>query len=368
MCSSFNYLIIYWEGIPFGQWTSDFYTAILWITFIKRTPLRYCMSEQYDTVIIGARSAGMAAAIYAARFGLKVLVIGKVVGGLLNESHNVENYPGFKSIPGLDLMMQFKEHCDNLNIPFKEEWVSEVKALNYDDPKNTRYEITSKDEDEQEHSYLARTVIFTMGTKHKKLGAKGEDHLSGKGVSYCATCDAAFYKNMPVAIVGGGDSAAQAGELVAQFAGHVYMIVRRDHMRAEPINIKRLTQNKKITILYNTEILEVLGEKQVTGLRLSKPHDGSDVLKVEGMFVEIGHLIQSDLAAKLGVTLDSHNQIIIDGESQTNIRGVYAAGDVGNRKYKQALTGAAEGAVAAFSAYALIKKFDSDEDVEISYG
>ena len=215
---------------------------------------------------------------------------------------------------------------------------------------------------------MGRTVIFTMGAKHRHLGAKNEDNFAGKGVSYCATCDAAFFKKVPVAVVGGGDSAAQAGDLLAQFASPVYMIVRKDHMRAEPINLKRLEQNPKVTILYNTNVVEVLGEKGVTGLKLSKPFENSDVLKVEGMFVEIGQDIQSELAVKLGVKTNDRGEIIIDGESQTNLRGVYAAGDVGNRRYKQALTGAAEGAVAAFSAYALLKKIDSGETVDISYG
>jgi thioredoxin reductase (NADPH) len=323
--------------------------------------------DKWDVIIIGAGSAGMAAAIYAARFNLKTLVIGKVVGGLLNESHNVENYPGYKSIPGLDLMMNFKAHCDNLQVPFKEEWAVDAKAHNLDKPRETYFEIITENDEGVRTTYFGRTVILTMGTKHKKLGAKNEDALAGKGVSYCATCDAAFYRNIPVCIIGGGDSAAQAGELVAEFASHVYMIVRADHMRAEPINLKRLQENPKVTILYNTEVKEVLGEKEVEGVVLSKPFSGKEILPVQGMFVEIGHDIQSEIAVKLGVKVNDHKEIIINSESETNIRGVYAAGDVGNRKYKQALTGASEGAIAAFGAYALLKKIDSGETAEITY-
>src|SRR3989338_7213194 len=130
------------------------------------------MADLYDTIIIGAGSAGMSAAIYASRFGMKTLMIGKVVGGLLNLSHNVENYPGYKSIPGLDLMMKFKEHCDNLQIPFKEEWVHDIKVHEYDDQKNTRFEVFTEDGDGNKHSYLGRTIVFTMGTKPKQLNAK----------------------------------------------------------------------------------------------------------------------------------------------------------------------------------------------------
>jgi thioredoxin reductase (NADPH) len=138
-------------------------------------------------------------------------------------------------------------------------------------------------------------------------------------------------------------------------------------MRAEPINLKRLEESEKVTILYNTQVQEVLGETGVTGVRLSKPYNGNEILSLEGVFIEIGHDVQSQLAAKIGVKLNEHGEIIINGESETNVRGVYAAGDVGNRKYKQALTGAAEGAVAAFSAYALLKKIDSGEIADISY-
>ncbi len=316
---------------------------------------------EYDTIVIGAGSAGMSAAIYMKRFNMNVLVIGKVVGGLLNESHNVENYPGFASIPGFDLMMKFKEHCDHLEIPFKEEWVTDVKKLS-----EHLYELTTENDMGETNSYKAKTLILTMGTKHKKLGALNEDALSGRGVSYCATCDAAFYKNQTVAIVGGGDSAAQAGELVAGHASKIYMVVRGDRMKAEPINIKRLENNKKITILYNTNVLEVLGDKEVTGIKLTNPYNGSDVLPVNGMFVEIGHDIQSEIAVKLGVAVNDHKEIIIDGHSKTNVEGIYAAGDVANRTYKQAITGAAEGVIAAFSAYTLLKSL-LGESSDISY-
>ncbi len=316
---------------------------------------------EYDTIVIGAGSAGMSAAIYMKRFNMNVLVIGKVVGGLLNESHNVENYPGFASIPGFDLMMKFKEHCDHLEIPFKEEWVTDVKKLS-----EHLYELSTENDMGETNSYKAKTLILTMGTKHKKLGALNEDALSGRGVSYCATCDAAFYKNQTVAIVGGGDSAAQAGELVAQHASKIYMVVRGDRMKAEPINIKRLENNKKITMLYNNSVLEVLGDKEVTGIKLTNPYNGSDILPVNGMFVEIGHDIQSELAVKLGVAVNDHKEIIIDGHSKTNVEGIYAAGDVANRTYKQAITGAAEGVIAAFSAYTLLKSL-LGESSDISY-
>jgi thioredoxin reductase (NADPH) len=212
--------------------------------------------EVWDTLIVGAGSAGMSAAIYAARFNLKTLMIGTVVGGLLNESHCVENYPGFKSIPGLDLMMNFKEHVDSLNIPLREEWVKEVTKC--DDTYPNCYRVAT-DKNGEKAEYITKTIVFATGATHKHLGVKGEDEYAGKGVSYCATCDAAFYRNVPVAIVGGGDSAALAANLIREFASHVYVIVRKDCMRAEPINRERIEKNEKVTILYETEVEEILG-------------------------------------------------------------------------------------------------------------
>lgn len=323
--------------------------------------------ERWDVIIIGAGSAGMASAIYSARFNLKTLVLGTEVGGLLNESHNVENYPGFKSIPGLDLMMQFKDHCDNLKIPFKHEWVKDLAIQNPENLKERTFTVTTDDGNGGSNQYIGRTLVIATGAKHKHLGAKGEDALSGKGVSYCATCDAAFFRNIPVAVIGGGDSAALAGTLLKEFASHVYIIVRGNTMRAEPINKKRLEESEKITIIYNTEVPEILGESEVTGIRLSAPFNGTDVLPVQGVFVEIGQIINSGLAEKIDVARNERGEIIIDQNSETNIKGVYAAGDVGNRAYKQALTGASEGAIAAFGAYAFLQKLDGGDDPDVGY-
>lgn len=311
----------------------------------------------YDVIIIGAGSAGMPAAIYAQRFGMKTLLIGKIVGGMLNDSHNVENYPGFPSIPGFDLMMKFKEHVDSLNIQFKEE---EATGANRNED-GTISVTTNKS------SYNTRAVIITTGSKHRHVGIPGEEELSGKGVSYCATCDAAFFKDVPVAIVGGGDAAAQAANLLSQHSSHVYVLVRRDVMRAEPINREKLEKNPKVDILYETKPTEVLGDSQVTGVKLTKEFNGSDTLPIEGFFVEIGADALSDLAFQLGAKINEQKEIIIDSESRTSAPMVYAAGDCGNRKFKQAITGAAEGVIAAFSAFEDIQKKNTGKTVEISY-
>ncbi len=308
---------------------------------------------EYEVIIIGAGSAGLSAGIYAQRFGLKTLVIGKVVGGLLNDSHKVENYPGFTAIPGFDLMMKFKEHSDSLDIPVHEEWVVSAEKK-----ENKFFIKTDKAE------YVGKTLIITTGTKHRHLGLEYEEELAGKGVSYCATCDAAFTKGQDVIIVGGGDSAAQAGALVAQHANKVYLAIRGDKMKAEPINIKRLEDNEKVSLLYNTQVAELLYDNAgLTGVKLSN----GDELTLQSLFVEIGADVQSELAIQLGAEVNDMKEIIIDDESKTNIEGLYAAGDCGNRKFKQAITGAAEGVVAAFSAYDYIQRKETGESVEIQY-
>lgn len=311
--------------------------------------------EHYDVIILGAGSAGMPAAIYTQRFGLKTLLIGKVVGGTLNDSHKVENYPGFTAIPGYDLMMRFKEHVDSLNIPLKEE---EVTAITKE--KDGSFTLTTEN-----GSYKSRAVIFATGSQHRKLGIPGEERLAGKGVSYCATCDAAFFKNADVAVVGGGDAAAQAAELLAQFATEVYVLVRRDVMRAEPINRARLEQNPKIKIIYVCSPVEVLGDDQVTGVRINR-NGKEEVLHVQGFFVEAGADVRSELAERLGVQLNDRKEIVIDAESRTNVQRSYAAGDCASKKFKQAITGAAEGVIAAFSAYEDLKKA-AGENAEIAY-
>ncbi len=309
------------------------------------------MTDSYDLIVIGAASAGLPAAIYAKRFGLNTLVIGAEPGGLLNESSNVENWPGDKGVPGRELMVRFKEHVESLGVEVKTEWVKDAK-------KDGEFFVLTTDKGE----YTAKALVLTMGSKHRHLGVPGEEELSSRGVSYCPTCDAAFFKDAPVAVIGGGDGAASAANLLAEHASHVYILVRKDHMRAEPINQKKMTDNPKIDILYETQALEFVGDKALEGIKLSKPYDGKDVLPVEGAFIMIGADPQVQLAEQLGVKLDERKEMIIDEESRTSVPFIYAAGDAANKKHKQTITGAAEGVKAAFSAYEDIRKAETGED------
>ena len=298
--------------------------------------------EEYDFIILGAGSAGLPAAVYAARFRLKTLVLGEVVGGTIINTHIVENWPGVVSATGWDLMETLKKHVDANNVPVLDEKVLSVERKG---PLNFIVKTSDK-------SFKAKTVLFATGTERKKLNVPGEKEFENKGVSYCAVCDGALFKNKEVAVIGGSDSAAKEALFLAEHASKVYIIHRGDKIRPEPINGERVKNNKKIELMLKKNVKEIFGDKMVKGVKFV---EGGE-LKVEGVFVEIGANPNSGLAAKLGVKLNEKNEIIIDHESKTNIEGIFAAGDVADRHFKQAITGAAEGVIAAFSAYECINK------------
>ena len=294
--------------------------------------------KSYDLVIIGAGSAGLPAAVYAARFRMHTLVIGELVGGTITTTHVVENWPGIISITGWDLMDELKRHVDVNNVPVLEDRVVEVK-------KRGELDFLLKTLGGKE--IAAKSVLFATGTTRKKLGIPSEKQFESHGVSYCAVCDGVLFKNKTVAVIGGSDSAAKEALFLAEHASKVYIIHRGDKIRPEPINGERVAQNKKIELMLNRNVLEIYGDKNVKGVKFK---EGGD-LRLDGVFIEIGATPNSEIAKKLGVALNEKNEIIIDVESRTNVGGVYAAGDVANRHFKQAITGAAEGVVAAFSAY-----------------
>ena len=297
--------------------------------------------DKYDLIIIGAGSAGLPAAVYAARFRLKTIVIGDLIGGTITKTHVVENWPGIVEISGLDLASKLEEHVRANDVEILPEKVIDVtKSSN-----GFSVKTNSKE-------FFAKTVLFATGTTRKKLGVPGEKEFENKGVSYCAVCDAALFRNKVVAVVGGSDSAAKEALLLAEYAKKVYLIHRRDKIRPEPINGERVKNNPKIELLLNRNVVEVFGEKLVNGVRFK---EGGELL-LDGVFIEIGAIPNSGLAEKLGVKITAGKEIIIDKDSMTNVPGVYAAGDIADRHFKQAITGAAEGVIAAFSAYEYINK------------
>jgi len=304
----------------------------------------------YDLIIVGAGGVGLAAGMYSARLGLKTLILGNAhgselpIGGVITTTHLVENYPGFISLSGTELAKKLEEHARQYElVEIKEQYVEEVKKS-----KNLFSVKTKKEE------YISKTILFATGTKWKKLPkeVKGSIEFENKGVSYCALCDGPLFKNKIVAVVGGSDSAVKDALVLSEHASKVYIIYRGEEIHPEPINLKRVQANKKIEIINNSNIKEVKGDKLVSSIILDKKYKNSNELKVNGIFVAIGHTILSDLAKKLGIKTNNAGEIIINHKnSETSMEGVYAAGDVTDKSFKQLITGVSEGVTAAHSAY-----------------
>jgi thioredoxin-disulfide reductase len=308
------------------------------------------MSETYDTIIIGGGVAGFSAAMYCGRLKMKTLVISAIRGGTIILTNEIANWPGIKMTDGISLAKSIEEHA----LEYPEVSVVDDKVTDVE--KSTHGFKVKTDEGK---TFEAKTLIFATGTEWKKLNVPGEKELTGKGVHYCALCDGYFYKNKEIAVVGGADSAAKEAILLTQWAKKVYMIYRGDKIRPEPVNLSRVEQKVKegkMEIINNTNILDMKGDGKLTHVILDKEYKGSKEFKIDGVFVEIGHIPNSQLAAKLGCNLDRKGDIVINRSAETNIPGVFAAGDVVDTKFKQAITGAAEGVLAAYAAYEWAKK------------
>src|SRR3989344_1365326 len=308
------------------------------------------MKNNCDFLIIGAGGTGLAAAMYAARLGMKTLVLGSThgtelpVGGVITTTNIVENYPGFIKLTGHELAKKLEDHARSYDlVEIKNEKVSEIK-------KQKRGFIVKTNKSE----YETKTILFATGTKWKELpeSVKGSKEFMNRGVHYCALCDGPLYKNKIVAVVGGSDSAAKDALLLSEHAKKVYIIYRGKEIHPEPINLERIKRNKKIEVINNTNLTEIKGDKVVQSVVLDKKHKNSNELKVDGVFVAIGHEILSDLAKPLGVKLNEKEEIIIDHKyCSTNVPGVFAAGDVANNQLKQVIIAVAQGCTAAHSAY-----------------
>jgi len=312
------------------------------------------MTEKYDFIVLGGGGTGLAAAMYAARLDMKTLVLGHShgtelpIGGVITTTHIVENYPGFIKLSGHELAKKLEEHARAYPlVTIKDEKAIEIKKT------KDGFSVKTK-----KAEYLGKTILFATGTKWKKLeGVKGSEEFANKGVSYCALCDGPLFRNKTIAVVGGSDSAAKDALLLAEYGKKVYIIYRGEEIHPEPINFDRIKKNKKIEIINNANIKEIKGKEFVESVVLDKPYKGSKELKLDGVFVAIGHIALSELANPLGVKLNQKGEIIINhATSETNVPGIYAAGDVTDQPFKQLITGVADGCVAAYSAYQHIKK------------
>ena len=301
------------------------------------------LEKTYDLIVLGGGPTAIGCAIYAARFALDVLVIGKIFGGLIATTHLVENYPGITSTSGQGLMDMFKEHMNSLSIPYI---TDEIRSIENVDDHFILHSFFQK--------FKAKSVVIATGSERKKLGIPGEADFAGRGVSYCATCDGPFYKDKTVCVVGGSDSAAKEALFLSQNVKKVYIIYRGEEIRAEPINKKRVEENHKIEIIYKTNIVEIKGDNTVKSVIF----DNGTEFEVDGVFIEVGSIPNSDLAKRIGVKTNKKDEIIINRKSETNIPGIFAAGDVADAPFKQAITGVAEGVVAAYSAFDYVKEMN----------
>ncbi|SIL94870.1 Thioredoxin reductase (TrxB) [Mycobacteroides abscessus subsp. abscessus] len=309
---------------------------------MSQAPSTGTESDVHELIIIGSGPAGYTAAVYAARAQLKPIVFeGTQFGGALMTTTEVENYPGFREgIMGPDLMDQMREQAIRFGADLRTEDVDEVSLRG---PVKT---VTVGDE-----VYRARAVILAMGAAPRYLGVPGEDTLLGRGVSSCATCDGFFFKDQDIAVIGGGDSAMEEATFLTRFARSVTLIHRRDEFRASKIMLERAYADPKITVLTNTKIVGVEGTDSVTGLKLENTVTGqASELPVTGMFVAVGHDPRSELVKDV-VDLDPDGYVLVrDRSTYTSVEGVFAAGDLVDRTYRQAVTAAGSGCAAAIDA------------------
>ncbi|PLX74023.1 MAG: thioredoxin-disulfide reductase [Desulfuromonas sp.] len=301
------------------------------------------MSETiYDVIIIGGGPAGLTAGLYTSRAKLKTLLLERMImGGQVMTTTKVENYPGFPGgIDGPELMMKFQEHCQEFGL---EVVTGEAEGL----VDNGDYKSLTVDGKE----IKTRSVIITTGAEPSKLGIDGEASLVGRGVSYCATCDGAFFRDVEVAIIGGGDTAAEEALFLTRFASKVYLIHRRDELRATKILQDRIASNEKIEVLWDTVVEKANGDNSgLTSVTLKNLKSGeSSELPLAGMFIAIGVTPKAHFLAEI-LELDADGYILTDAECRTSMPGVFAAGDVRKKILKQIATAVGDGAVAAIMA------------------
>lgn len=298
----------------------------------------------HELVIVGSGPAGYTAGVYAARAQLDpVLYEGSVTaGGALMNTTEVENFPGFKDgIMGPDLMDQMRKQASRFGAQLVTDDITEMKL-------DSDVKVLV---DGSGNTIKARAVILAMGSAYKEIGLKNEKRLSGRGVSWCATCDGFFFKEQVIAVVGGGDSAMEEANFLTKFAKKVVLIHRRDQLRASKIMIERAKANPKIEFLLNTEVIDVLGEDKVTGLKLKNTVTGQESDgDFTGLFVAIGHLPRSELVVGQVKTNAEGYVLVESGSTKTNLSGVFASGDLVDFTYRQAITAAGSGCEAALDA------------------
>lgn len=301
----------------------------------------------YDVIVIGAGPAGMTAALYAARSNLSVLMIERgAPGGQMNNTADIENYPGFASVKGPELSLKMFENVEKFGVHNTYGIVLNVK--NHADYK----EVICEDQ-----SYRGKTVIIATGCSHRKLGVKGEEAYAGRGVSYCAVCDGAFFKNKRLVVIGGGDSAVEEADYLTQFASEVLIIHRRDALRAQQIIQDRAFANEKISFIWDTVVEEISGtDMLVTGVKIKNLKTNvQEEIQADGVFIYVGLDPLTEAFSELGIT-NAEGWIETDQEMRTTIPGIYAIGDVREKTLRQITTAVGEGGIAGQQVYHYLKE------------
>lgn len=312
------------------------------------------MTKSYDVVVIGAGPGGMTAALYASRANLSVAMIDRgIYGGQMNNTAEIENYPGFKSVMGPDLAQQMYDGSINFGAEYVYGAVEEIV-----DNGDTKTIKTDSEEIE------AKVVVIATGSEYKKLGIPGEKEYGGKGVSYCAVCDGAFFRNKDVVVVGGGDSAIEEGSYLSGIVNNVKVIHRRDTLRAQKIIQDRAFKNDKMDFVWNTNVIEVLGDgNKVTGVKVKNNETNEEsVVETSGVFIYVGLLPMTEPFKNLNIT-DESGWIVTNDQMETSVPGIYAIGDVRQKDLRQITTAVGEGGIAGQQAFKYIEALSSKAPV-----
>lgn len=306
--------------------------------------------KKYDVIIIGGACAGLSAGLYAGRRALKTLILTKDIGGQVAITTEIENYPGAGKIAGSQLMLKFKEQAEGAGAEIILEAATKIEK------KGQEFIVSTVKE-----KFAALSVILAFGLAHRQLNVPGEKELTGFGVAYCATCDGPLFRGKTVAVVGGGNSAFDAADYLGELCEKVYLLVRSDKFRADQVLIDSVKARKNIEIITNVQIQEIVGDKRVEKVILNS---GNEIV-LQGVFIEVGYEPQTKFLGEL-VKLDERGQIIVDMEAKTSEPGIFAAGDVTNIIFKQAVISAGEGAKAALSAARYVQGVKGGHEVRAS--
>lgn len=294
----------------------------------------------HDLIIIGAGPAGLSASVYASRYGIKHVILGEVPGGLLTQTFDVGNWLGTEAIGGQTFADNAERHAKSYGVEMLPLTVEKITK------QGKMFEVSASGK-----TFQTKTVLIATGTKHRHLGVPGEQEFSGKGVSFCPTCDGFFFKGKRVAVVGGGDSATEAGVYLADLCSEVFVIVREQSMIAEKFWQNLLFSKKNVRVIFGTNVKEIRGTGKMESLLLDTPFMGSETLLADGLFVEIGLAPNTKLLADIGAKLDAHGYAETVPDQSVGVPGVWAAGDIttNSNRFCQIVTAASEGAIAAKS-------------------